>query len=142
MVRVHPRSYPRLSASIHMKTPQLPHPKLAEGLGLPNELWLKREDLHHYGSHKGRSIPLMISEYRKQGVSNFIISSSGNAALAAIMAVQKANKNNKGEPLKLTVLVGKNINTEKLKKISSDAIHDTRITIQSNGVSLYVSHVS
>ncbi len=103
-----------------MKTPQLPHPKLAKALSLPDELWLKREDLHHYGSHKGRSIPLMINEYRKQGVTNFIISSSGNAALAAILAIQKCNQNAKGEPLKLTVLVGEKINTEKFQMIAKN----------------------
>ncbi|MSU75688.1 MAG: PLP-dependent lyase/thiolase [Candidatus Magasanikbacteria bacterium] len=118
-----------------MKTPQLSFPKLAEALSITNEIWLKREDLHHYGSHKGRSIPLIISEYRKRGIKNFVISSSGNAALAAILAIQKFNQNNKGEPLKLVVLVGKKIDKEKLsglKKAIADTIHDTWITIQEN----------
>ena len=106
-----------------MKTPQLPFPRLAEAFGLPNEVWLKREDLHHYGSHKGRSIPLMISEYRKQGVTNFVISSSGNAALAAILAIQKFNQSAKGNPLTLRVLVGNKIDPKKLAVLNT--IHDT-----------------
>ncbi len=107
----------RATCYVLMKTPQLPFPRLAEAFGLPNEVWLKREDLHHYGSHKGRSIPLMINEYRKQGVTNFVISSSGNAALAAILAIQKFNQSAKGTPLELTVLVGKNIDPKKIQMI-------------------------
>ncbi len=114
-----------------MKTPQLPFPRLAEAFGLPNEVWLKREDLHHYGSHKGRSIPLMINEYRKQGVTNFVISSSGNAALAAIIAVQKFNQSAKGEPLKLTILVGNKIDPKKLQTLkTTDNSKQTTITIE------------
>jgi threonine dehydratase len=113
-----------------MKTPQLPHPKLAEALGMPNEIWLKREDLHHYGSHKGRSIPLMINEYRKQGVTDFIISSSGNAALAAILAIQKLNQSAKGEPLKLTVLVGNKIDPKKLNNLLTTTYSLQPITIE------------
>ncbi len=100
-----------------MKTPQLSFPKLSAALGIANEVWLKREDLHHYGSHKGRSIPTMINEYRKQGVTNFVISSSGNAALAAIMTVQKANQNNGKAPLHLRVLVGEKIDPKKLASL-------------------------
>ena len=100
-----------------MKTPQLPFPKLSEALGIATEVWFKREDLHHYGSHKGRSIPLMINEYRKQGVTNFVVSSSGNAALAAAQAIDTYNKNKKGKPLTLKILVGKKITPEKLANL-------------------------
>lgn len=104
-----------------MKTPQKPYPELAKKLGLP-ELWFKREDLHPYGSHKGRSIPLMVKEYAKLGIKNFVISSSGNAALAAIISVQKHNQNNKANS-SLTVFVGKNIEEKKLELLKKEINH-------------------
>ena len=114
-----------------MKTPQLPYPKLSQALGIANEVWLKREDLHHYGSHKGRSIPLMINEYRKQGVTDFVMASSGNAALAASLAIQKFNQSAKGNPLTLTVLVGKNIDPKKLQILeTTDNSKQTTVTLE------------
>src|SRR3990167_2253444 len=101
-----------------MKTPQQSYPSLAAALGVP-ELYLKREDLHHFGSHKGRSIPLMIKNYHKDGRRDFVISSSGNAALAAILFVRDHNKNNTGDPIRLTVFVGKHIEPKKLIKLQS-----------------------
>ena len=101
-----------------MKTPQLPFPKLSEAIGIPNEVWLKREDLHKYGSHKGRSIPLMIMEYAKLGVTNFIISSSGNAALAAAQAIDTYNRNHQ-TTLSLVILVGENIDAKKLNLLKT-----------------------
>ena len=81
-----------------MTTPQNNYPDLARAVGLSAQpgvsaLCLKREDLHPYGSHKGRSIPLMIDHYVKEGRRHFAISSSGNAALAAAMYVKKLNGN-------------------------------------------------
>jgi threonine synthase len=110
-----------------MKTPQKPYPELAQKLGLP-ELWFKREDLHPYGSHKGRSIPLMIKEYAKIGITQFVISSSGNAALAAIIAVQKHNQNNKSN-VSLTVFVGKNIDPKKFEHLKREIV-DQNIQIK------------
>ena len=91
-------------------TPQTSEPRLAEALGV-SRLFLKREDLHPYGSHKGRSIPVMIDAKSAKGARDFAVSSSGNAALAAIRHVQKKNK--EGAGLTLSVLVGENINPEK-----------------------------
>lgn len=124
-----------------MKTPQQSYPELAQALKVP-EIYLKREDLHKYGSHKGRSIPLMIKKYTKlthlakgqentepqKIYSSFVISSSGNAALAAIMAVQAHNTNNP-EKIKLKVLVGQNINPNKLK-ILLTTINDPQVTLE------------
>jgi threonine dehydratase len=110
-----------------MKTLQKPYTELAKKLGLP-ELWFKREDLHPYGSHKGRSIPQMIKEYAKMGNKKFVISSSGNAALAAIIAVQKHNQNNPTH-VTLTVYVGQHIDAEKLTRLQKE-INDNRITIE------------
>lgn len=91
-------------------TPQKSYPKLAENLEIP-EIILKREDLHPYGSHKGRSIPYMIEKYVEQGQTNFVISSSGNAALAAIYAINDLD----GASLK--IFVGKNIDKDKLENL-------------------------
>jgi threonine dehydratase len=78
-----------------MKTPEaktaLEHyPALAEAIGL-SDLYFKREDMHPYGSHKGRSIPVIIDAYYKKGDRRFAISSSGNAALAAALYVNELN---------------------------------------------------
>lgn len=112
-----------------MKTPQLPVPELAKKLGLNVELWLKREDLHHYQSHKGRAIPLMINEYAKrQGFQKFVISSSGNAALGALIAIKTHNKSRPENPLRLTIFVGKKISEKKLHHLQKE-ISDSHITI-------------
>ncbi len=110
-----------------MKTPQKPYPELAQKLDL-HELWFKREDLHPYGSHKGRSIPMMIKEYAKQGIHDFVISSSGNAALAALIAVQKHNQNN-STTVTLKIFVGKNIDAKKLARLHKE-ITDKNIVIE------------
>lgn len=96
-----------------MQTPQKIQKKLAKAIGLAVPLYFKREDLHPLGSHKGRSIPIMINEYRRSGWKNFCISSSGNAALAAAMHVKKINQKLK-QKIGLQIFVGKNIDDEKL----------------------------
>jgi len=111
-----------------MKTPQLSFPDLAKALGI-QEIYLKREDQHKYGSHKGRSIPIMIKKYvKEEGVTNFVISSSGNAALAGICAVQAHNRNNPN-PISLTVFVGQNINEKKLNVLKTE-IDDPRVKLE------------
>jgi threonine synthase len=109
-----------------MKTPQIPAPTLATALGLTTEVWLKREDLHKSGSHKGRSIPLMIKEYARQGERSFVISSSGNAALAAIIDIENHNKNRPADLAHLEVFVGQHIDPTKEQKLRQ-AIHDEKI---------------
>jgi len=101
----------------------------ADGLGAKiglKSLYLKREDLHPYGSHKGRSIPHMIDFYAKQGVKNFVISSSGNAGLAAAMYVNKIGQN---DPLKATldIFIGQNANEHKIEKIEAFENDNIRI---------------
>jgi len=103
-----------------LMTPQQSYPKLAQTLGIP-EIILKREDLHPYGSHKGRSIPYMMEEYIKKGYSNFVISSSGNAALAALKFVQDCNKTN--TKITLKIFIGKNIAKNKLSSIQSEILN-------------------
>jgi threonine dehydratase len=108
-----------------MLTPISEQNELARQIGISN-LYFKREDLHPYGSHKGRSIPVMIDKKIKRGATKFAISSSGNAALAAVRYVQE--KNIGGANLSLSVFVGKNINLEKKNKLLAE-IHDERITL-------------
>ncbi len=103
--------------------------KLAKQLDIKS-LYFKREDEHPYGSHKGRSIPTMIDIYMKEGFSHFAISSSGNAALAAVMYIKELNSKNKSQIL-LDVLVGRHISSKKLDKLKryendciSITIHD------------------
>lgn len=114
-----------------MITPQEPQDSLRESLGLPAEtsLFFKREDLHPYGSHKGRSIPIMIDTKIKEGCVHFAISSSGNAALAAGMYAKELNKKNK-EKITLEILAGKNINPKKLEKL--EALTDENILLSLN----------
>lgn len=107
-----------------MITPQEKLNDLAKALEV-NKLYFKREDLHPYESHKGRSIPLMIQNYVRDGNHNFAISSSGNAAITAALFVKEFNKNN--EPITLQIFVGNNINSEKLSKIANLA--DEHITL-------------
>ncbi|MEI6057975.1 MAG: PLP-dependent lyase/thiolase [bacterium] len=126
-----------------LQTPQTSQPELAKALGVAT-LFLKREDLHPLGSHKGRSIPHMIDAHlaaistsdgsASGGKPHFIISSSGNAALAAGLYVKELNKN--ATAVTLDILVGQNINPKKLLKIQalrddniSVAIHDRPLQI-------------
>lgn len=113
-----------------MKTPQTPSPKLRDALGLTNEVWIKREDRHHYGSHKGRSIPLMVNNHFKSGSTSFVISSSGNAALAAIYATQAHNNNKPATPITLHIFIGEHIEPEKKLELTEYAKNDKHITIE------------
>lgn len=98
-----------------MITPNESYPKLAKALET-QAIFFKREDMHPYGSHKGRSIPIMIDTYVKNGIYEFAISSSGNAALAAAHHIQKFN-NKSTEKVRLEILVGQHISTKKLNKL-------------------------
>ncbi len=99
-----------------MKTPLINAENLARQLGLP-ALYFKREDLHPYGSHKGRSIPKMIEKYTAEGVRDFVISSSGNAALAAALFVREYNEKNTVNKLNLKIYIGYKIDKEKLARL-------------------------
>ncbi|MFA6295353.1 MAG: PLP-dependent lyase/thiolase [Candidatus Paceibacterota bacterium] len=98
-----------------MLTPLEHYPDLAKTIGLP-DIYFKREDLNPYGSHKGRSIPFMIDYYYEKGNRHFAISSSGNAALAAIIHTNKINTGN-AQPIDLDIFVGNHIAPHKLEKL-------------------------
>jgi threonine dehydratase len=103
------------------------YPNLAKALEIKS-LFFKREDLHPYGSHKGRSIPVMIDEYVKQGIRHFAISSSGNAALAAAFHIQKLNKGGLNTII-LEILVGRHISSKKLAKLNQFKNENIMITM-------------
>ncbi len=63
-------------------TPLEPAEELGEALGIPS-LQLKREDLSPTGSHKARCLGLLCSLLVAAGDRQAVISSSGNAAVAA-----------------------------------------------------------
>lgn len=110
-----------------MVTPHESHNALGEALGA-SCLYFKREDLHPYGSHKGRSIPVMIDSKLKDGFNHFVISSSGNAALAAGLHVKMLNeKRGDAEKITLEILAGKNIQSKKLEKL--EALVDENILL-------------
>lgn len=111
-----------------MITPQSQAKQLAKAIGLNTELYLKREDLHPHGSHKGRSIPPMITKYTKSGWTDFCISSSGNAAISAAITINKHNAKQTKKKLSLKIFVGKNIDKNKLKTI--EALTNKNITIE------------
>ncbi len=113
-----------------MVTPNQKAPELAQHIGVP-AIVLKREDLHPLGSHKGRSIPAMIEHYEQEGATKFALSSSGNAALAAIRYITIRPKIKPGaKQLHLSVYVGNNINKKKLDVLTKEAAGNANITIR------------
>lgn len=112
-----------------MLTPLENQPNLASNLGLPGLLF-KREDLHPYKSHKGRSIPVMIDHYCKNGDQAFALSSSGNAALAAAIHVNKLNQGASTSPITLDIFVGNHVSPSKLERIKKYTDDNIRILIK------------
>lgn len=92
-----------------------------------SEVYLKREDLHPLCSHKGRSIPPMIDHYRRMGTRSFVISSSGNAALAAGMYIKEINRDTDKQPTTLQIFIGQGIDKEKLSRLT--ALEDDYIKV-------------
>jgi len=101
-------------------TPQFQAGKLSKTIGIETPIFIKREDLHPYHSHKGRSIPKMIEYYSEKGKNNFVISSSGNAALAALLYINEYNRNHENSKLNLKIFVGKKIPLHKLKHLTAN----------------------
>lgn len=110
-----------------MITPNESYSKLAETLEI-KEVFFKREDLHPYGSHKGRSIPFMIDTYINNKIKHFAISSSGNAALAAAHHIEKINKEAK-DKITLEILVGQHISSHKLEKLEKFISEEISVTM-------------
>ena len=111
-----------------MITPIESYPDLASTVGV-SKLYFKREDLHPYGSHKGRSIPVMIDNYyKKAGDRSFVITGSGNAALAAALRIKEINA--ESEICSLDIYVGTHISAHKLEKIKKLADDHIRVLIK------------
>lgn len=107
-------------------TPLEHYPELAAAIGL-QDIYFKREDLHPYESHKGRSIPVMIDTYYAQGERHFAISSSGNAALAAALYVNELNAT-KNTDIDLDIFVGQSITPKKsarLRDLAAKSANDS-----------------
>lgn len=115
-----------------MLTPQEKYPDLGSIIGLDN-IYLKREDINPYGSHKGRSIPVMIDHYYDMGDRYFAISSSGNAALAAAIHIKNINET-VSEKIKLDIYIGNRIAKHKLEKLEQFANDNIRILIKENPI--------
>ncbi len=96
-------------------TPLEQYKELANKIGVKN-LYFKREDLHKYLSHKGRSLPVMIDHYVKNGSTKFAISSSGNAAIASAIYINELNSKLPNK-INLDIFVGQNINKDKSDKL-------------------------
>jgi threonine dehydratase len=111
-----------------MVTPHEEHIEIAKSLRFYN-LYFKREDLHPYGSHKGRSIPVMIDWYYKTGERHFAVSSSGNAALAAALYTKELNSKT-DDKIRLDVFVGLNVNSKKLEKVRALADGHIQVLIK------------
>lgn len=105
-------------------TPIERYPDLAKAIGI-KDLWFKREDLHPLGSHKGRSIPVMIDHYLFKGDRHFVISSSGNAGLASALYAKELNAKNEKDKVSLDIFIGLNAaphKTARLKELADDHI--------------------
>jgi threonine dehydratase len=96
-------------------------------LAIGASIVFKREDMHPYGSHKGRSLPLMIDHYIKHGYKEFAISSSGNAGLASALYIKEINDKNQ-EKIKLEILIGNKVNKNKLNKLYKIKDENIRIS--------------
>jgi len=107
-------------------------PELGKALGLNVPLYFKREDLHPYGSHKGRSLPYMILQYAKGGHTKFAISSSGNAARAAALYIIDYNRQYAENLLSLSIFVGENISAAKLGILKHEIRNNPQIIITQN----------
>jgi threonine dehydratase len=108
-----------------MTTPHEQYLSLAQALGF-SDLYFKREDLHPYGSHKGRSIPVMVDWYHKKGDRRFGVSSSGNAAIAAALYIKELNDKTE-DKVHLDIYVGLNVSQDKLARIKK--LTDDHITV-------------
>lgn len=124
-----------------MITPQETNRKLAKAIGVPT-IYLKREDMHPYGSHKGRSIPRMIDHYSDMGKKRFALSSSGNAALAALRHTKSLNT--KGADISLDIFIGHHADSTKTSMLEAEISKGVRIEVSERPLQrlLELSHIS
>jgi len=106
-------------------TKQKKYPKLAQKLNLP-EVWIKHEYLNESGSHKIRLLSCLFKKYIPQGEKNFVISSSGNAAIAACCYLRKI----KNIQINLMVFVPSTMNSKKWKRLKLAQNNSPQIKIK------------
>ncbi len=80
------------------------------------KVWLKREDTNPDGSHKDRSLCYQVALAKQQGQKELVVSSSGNAALAAAAFCRRAR-------IKLWAFVSPQINRRKYKRLKKSGAH-------------------
>jgi len=83
-----------------------------------DNLYLKREDKNITGSSKDRAIPLQIDNLKKNGFTQAVISSTGNAAISAAYFCQQ-------KKIELTIFLSPKVSPQKLamlKKFPSEII--------------------
>ncbi len=107
------------------QTLQKSYPALAKKFGLPG-LWIKHEYLNESGSHKIRLVKFLIDGYLKKNKKSFVISSSGNAAIAAAYYLNKYIRRN----VKLAVFVSNNIPTDKWRRLKNASGETQNIIIK------------
>jgi threonine synthase len=106
-------------------TPLESNAKLAKALNLKS-IYLKREDLNPGGSHKDRYIAFTLSAHisdiinenpeTKNDYINFVISSSGNAAISSIRYINSENDIR----LKLYVFISSSLHKSKLERMIAE----------------------
>jgi len=106
-------------------TLQKKYPGLAQKLNLP-EIWIKHEYLNESGSHKIRLLSYLFEKYIPQGEKNFVISSSGNAAIAACYYFKKINN----PQINLMVFVPSGIDSKKWKRLQLAQNNSSQIKIK------------
>jgi len=110
------------------ETPIELYTDLARAIGV-STLYFKREDLHPYGSHKGRSIPGMIDHYIQKGNLRFAISSSGNAGFAAGLYIKELNYKY-SKPIELDIYIGLNAASHKAERLRNLADDNIRVLVK------------
>ncbi len=106
-------------------TQQKKYPNLAQKLNLP-EVWIKHEYLNESGSHKIRLLSYLFEKYIPQGEKKFVISSSGNAAIAACYYLEKI----KNPQINLMVFVPLAIDSKKWKRLQLARNNSPQIKIK------------
>jgi threonine synthase len=90
-------------------TPLESIPELAKALNLES-IYIKREDMNPTGSHKDRGLAFEISAHLQEGSKEFVMSSSGNAAISAIHLL-------KGSSSTLHIFLSNNLSVSKVNRL-------------------------
>lgn len=106
-------------------TPQKKYPNLAQKLNLA-EIWIKHEYLNESGSHKIRLLSYLFEKYLPQGEKNFVISSSGNAAIAACHYLKRKNNSE----INLMIFIPPSIDSKKWRRLKLAQNNSPQIRIK------------